>query len=67
VSFLISIQGCIPIPKSRSAGRIVKSNAEVFGFELTKEEIAHLDSLNEGLCCLITQYETRHPRHLVAR
>lgn len=41
-------KGYIPIPKTQSALRI-KSNADVFGFELTKEEVAHLDSLNEDL------------------
>jgi diketogulonate reductase-like aldo/keto reductase len=40
-------QGYIPIPKSTSVDRI-KSNIDVFGFELSKKDMDHLDSLNEG-------------------
>ncbi|CAL1716122.1 unnamed protein product [Somion occarium] len=38
----------ITIPKSKSKPRI-QSNAQVFDFELTEEEMHHLDSLNEDL------------------
>ncbi|OCH94827.1 Aldo/keto reductase [Obba rivulosa] len=41
-------KGYIPIPKSHSKHRI-ESNLRVFDFELTEDEIEHLDSLNEDL------------------
>ncbi|KAH9917004.1 Aldo/keto reductase [Fomitopsis serialis] len=41
-------KGYIPLPKSSSAHRI-KSNLNVYDFELTSEEVAHLDSLDERL------------------
>ncbi|EIN03970.1 aldo-keto reductase [Punctularia strigosozonata HHB-11173 SS5] len=41
-------KGFIPIPKSASKHRIT-SNADVFDFELTEEDMAHLDSLDEYL------------------
>ena len=40
-------QDFIPIPKASSKERIA-ANTEIYDFELTKEEIAHLDSLDEG-------------------
>ena len=40
-------QGYLPIPKASSRPRI-ESNAQIFDFELTLEEVAHLDSLDEG-------------------
>ena len=40
-------QGYIPLPKSSSEARI-RSNLEVYDFELTPEEVAHLDSLDES-------------------
>ncbi|SER99009.1 aldo/keto reductase [Psychrobacillus sp. OK032] len=39
--------GVITIPKSTKAHRIVE-NADVFDFELTKEDVEHIDSLNEN-------------------
>jgi len=41
-------KGYIPLPKSSSPSRI-KSNLDVYDFELTPEEMSHLDSLDEGL------------------
>jgi len=41
-------KGYIPMPKSSSEHRI-KSNLNVYDFELTSEEVAHLDSLDERL------------------
>ncbi|KAH8100787.1 aldo-keto reductase [Cristinia sonorae] len=41
-------KGYIPLPKSKSPERI-RSNTEIFDFALTKEEVAHLDSLDEYL------------------
>jgi len=41
-------KGYIPLPKSSSNDRI-RSNLNVYDFELTPEEIAHLDSLDEEL------------------
>jgi diketogulonate reductase-like aldo/keto reductase len=61
---LFSIQGYIPIPKSQSAGRI-KSNADAFGFQLAKEEVAHLDSLNEGLCYFLSVDSIRLDAHAI--
>lgn len=44
-----SIQkGYVPLPKSDNPERI-KENAKVFHFELTMEEMAKLDALDEGL------------------
>ncbi|CCM04322.1 uncharacterized protein FIBRA_06493 [Fibroporia radiculosa] len=40
-------KGYIPLPKSSSPPRI-RSNLDVYDFELTSVEIAHLDNLNEG-------------------
>lgn len=49
--FLILIigyaQGYVAIPKSVSQGRI-KANADLYGFELSKEELATLHGLNES-------------------
>jgi diketogulonate reductase-like aldo/keto reductase len=41
------LQGYIPLPKSPSKARIV-SNIQVFDFELSPEDMNHLDGLNEG-------------------
>jgi len=41
-------KGYVPLPKSISKQRII-SNTDVFDFELTKEEISELDSLDEKL------------------
>ncbi|OSX58802.1 hypothetical protein POSPLADRAFT_1075731 [Postia placenta MAD-698-R-SB12] len=41
-------KGYIPLPKSSSKQRI-KSNLDVYDLELSSEEIAHLDSLDEEL------------------
>ncbi|KAJ3555050.1 hypothetical protein NM688_g2787 [Phlebia brevispora] len=44
-----SIQkGYIPIPKSSSKERII-SNTQIYDFELSEDEIKHLDSLDEAL------------------
>lgn len=40
------VQGFIPLPKSSSKARI-ESNLQVFDFELTDQEIAELDALDE--------------------
>ncbi|KAG9315385.1 NADP-dependent oxidoreductase domain-containing protein [Chiua virens] len=40
-------RGSSPCPNHRARGRIV-SNTQLYDFELRKEEIEHLDSLNEG-------------------
>lgn len=40
-------RGIIPIPKSSNKSRI-KENLEVFDFELSAEDMADIDSLNEG-------------------
>lgn len=37
----------MPLVKSSSKERII-SNTEIFDFELTDEEVAHLDTLNES-------------------
>lgn len=41
------LKGYIPLPKSSFKNRIT-SNAEVFDFELTSNEISQLDALDEG-------------------
>ena len=41
------MQGFIPLPKSSHKKRII-SNTQVYDFELRKEEVEHLDSLDEG-------------------
>ena len=46
-SLIRQCQGYIPLPKSSSERRI-RSNLEVYDFELTPEEVAHLDSLDES-------------------
>ncbi|KAI0090281.1 aldo-keto reductase [Irpex rosettiformis] len=49
-----SIQkGFIPIPKSASRERII-SNTQIYNFELSEDEMKHLDSLDEAL---ITDWE----------
>lgn len=40
-------QGYVPLPKSSSKERIV-ANTQIFDFELTVEEMVHLDTLDEG-------------------
>lgn len=40
-------QGYIPLPKSALEHRI-RSNSDVYDFELTPEEVAHLDRLDES-------------------
>ncbi|GLI04810.1 putative oxidoreductase YtbE [Paenibacillus tyrfis] len=40
--------GIVTIPKSTKAHRIIE-NASVFDFELTSEEMAHIDALNQNL------------------
>lgn len=37
----------VPLPKSSSPARIV-SNADVYGFVLSSEDMAKLDSLDQG-------------------
>jgi diketogulonate reductase-like aldo/keto reductase len=37
----------VPLPKSDTPSRIV-SNADVFGFELTDEDMKELDGLDQG-------------------
>ncbi|KAF7977140.1 hypothetical protein HWV62_4545 [Athelia sp. TMB] len=44
----IAMEGYVPLPKSASKGRIVE-NTQIFDFELEAEEVAHLDTLDEGL------------------
>lgn len=41
-------KGYVPLPKSSSKHRI-ESNTQIFDFALTKEEVEHLDSLDEDL------------------
>jgi diketogulonate reductase-like aldo/keto reductase len=41
-------KGWIPLPKSDTPSRIV-ANADVYGFQLTEEEVAKLDSLDQGV------------------
>lgn len=43
----------IPIPKSSSKERII-ANTQIYDFELTKEEVAYLDTLDEAL---VTDWE----------
>ncbi|MNJ01833.1 putative oxidoreductase YtbE [compost metagenome] len=40
--------GIVTIPKSTKAHRIIE-NASVFDFELTSEEMARIDALNQNL------------------
>jgi diketogulonate reductase-like aldo/keto reductase len=40
-------KGWIPLPKSDTPQRIA-ANADVYGFELTHEEMAKLDALDQG-------------------
>lgn len=40
-------RGFIPLPKSDTPERI-KANADVFGFELSEDEMAQLDGLDQG-------------------
>lgn len=40
--------GIVTIPKSTKASRIIE-NASVFDFELTREEMARIDALNQNL------------------
>ncbi len=40
-------KGVVTIPKSSKKERII-SNADIFDFELSAEDIAHLDSLDRG-------------------
>ena len=42
------MQGFIPIPKASSKERIV-ANAQIYDFELSEDEVKHLDSLDEGM------------------
>ena len=44
----------IPLPKSDNAGRI-KTNADVFGFALDKEDMGVLNGLNQGAAGSIVQ------------
>lgn len=47
-------RGFVPLPKSDNPDRI-KNNADVFGFELTKDEMAQIDAKSlpggEGAIC----------------
>lgn len=47
LSYFIYPQEYIPIPKSSSKERII-ANTQIYDFELTKEEVAYLDTLDEG-------------------
>ena len=40
-------KGWIPLPKSEDPARIV-ANADVYGFEISKEDMAKLDSFDKG-------------------
>jgi diketogulonate reductase-like aldo/keto reductase len=40
-------KGWVPLPKSDTPSRIA-SNADVFGFELTEEDMKELDGLDQG-------------------
>lgn len=40
-------KGFVPLPKSDTPSRIV-SNADVYGFELEKDDMAKLDGLDQG-------------------
>ncbi|KAJ5104877.1 Aldo/keto reductase subgroup [Penicillium alfredii] len=40
-------KGWVPLPKTDNPDRIV-SNAEVFGFDISKEDMAELDALDQG-------------------
>ena len=44
---IIFPQGYLPIPKASTRERIV-ANTQIFDFELTEDEVEHLDSLDEG-------------------
>lgn len=57
----VLLQGYIPLPKSSSKRRI-ESNVNVYDFELSSDEIAHLDSLNEGMDALL--FEITAWKHL---
>ena len=46
-----TLQGYIPIPKSSSKARIV-SNTHIYDFELSQDEVDHLDTLDEGASVL---------------
>lgn len=41
------LQDYVPLPKSSSKERII-SNSQLFDFELSTEDVEHLDSLDEG-------------------
>ena len=40
-------KGWVPLPKSDNPDRI-KANADLYGFEITDEQMAALDKLDEG-------------------
>lgn len=50
-------RGYVPLPKSDTPSRIV-SNADVYGFELDKEDMAKLDGLDQGKKGAIVQAVT---------
>jgi diketogulonate reductase-like aldo/keto reductase len=47
-------KGYVPLPKSDTPSRIV-TNADVYGFELDKDDMASLDKLDQGAAGAIVQ------------
>ena len=50
-------RGFVPLPKSVSEPRIA-SNANVFGWELSNEDMESLDELDEGLVTVWSPQDT---------
>lgn len=50
-------KGWVPLPKSDDPGRI-RTNADVFGFELGADDVAALDALDQGPAGALVQAVT---------
>ena len=50
-------KGWVPLPKSDNPDRIAK-NADVYGFDISEEDVVTLDSLDQGSAGAIVQAVT---------